>query len=1048
VIRNGLLLLILLAASCTLCAQGYYFRHYQVENGLSNSTVFCATQDSNGFLWFGTKDGINRFDGYTFKIFRHDPANPASLGDNSVYSVLDDTDGGIWVGTERGLFYFDASTERFHLVPETQHADTRDLDRDNQGNLYFINDLRLFRYNRRTDSLPQEVPASMHELPSAICRSADGNLWMACKNGILKKYDVTKQQIVSAASIFDHSEKTPSLWIEEIYDTGKDRVLAATSGQGIKLLNSRDNTYTDILTYNPDKTTVYGRDIVHYAGDEYWLATESGVFIYNLQTGLFTNLRKQYNDPYSISDNAIYSLCRDKEGGLWAGTYFGGVNYYPKQHTSFQKFFPNYSENAISGNAVREICEDDFGHLWIGTEDGGLNKIKRSTGKLTHYMPTGSKTSIAYSNIHGLLPLGDKLWIGTFVYGLDIMDIASGKVVKHYNEGDKHRLPASFVMNIIKTKNSALYLTTSHGVCRYNPRADTFAWMPAQMGNTFIHNMYEDHAGTLWVATRGEGIYYYNPRTGKQGNMRHVAGNANSLSTNLVNSVFEDRNQHLWFATEGGGLCRYVPATNKFTRYTTKEGLPSNYVFMLLEDGQGNLWISTSKGLVRFNAITGKMKIFTRANGLLNDQFNYNSAYKDKQGRMFFGSVKGMISFNPDEFTISTFTPPVFITGFQVNNQELTVTQGSPLQQSILYTREITLAYNESSFSIDFAALSYLAPEMTEYAYKMEGLDQHDWIYLKTNRKVYFTDLAAGKYAFHVKATDSNGEWNGQVTRLVIRVLPPWWASTWAYLLYALAAGVVIYYFIRSYHLKTVQKNKRRIELLEHRKETELYQAKIEFFTNVAHEIRTPLTLIKAPLEKVMKKAEGMPDMENNLKVMERNTNRLIDLTNQLLDFRQTEARGFSLNFTPVNMSELLEETYINFKPLAEQKNIRFHLQLPPQAIQAPADAEAVIKILSNLFSNAVKYAQGEVVVCLQQPAPNDPFVTITVANDGFLIPAAMREKIFEPFFRLKETEKQKGTGIGLALSRSLATLHKGALYLAPATDHMNTFVLQLPQTP
>ncbi len=332
---------------------------------------------------------------------------------------------------------------------------------------------------------------------------------------------------------------------------------------------------------------------------------------------------------------------------------------------------------------------------------------------------------------------------------------------------------------------------------------------------------------------------------------------------------------------------------------------------------------------------------------------------------MYFGSVKGLISFNPDEFTQNRFMPPVYITGFQVNNKELGINeQGSSFP--ILCYKQTALHYphTASTFSIDFAALSYTAPERTEYMYKMEGLDK-DWTYLKANRKVYFTGLASGTYRFIVKAANSTGQWNSQPAQLQIRILPPFWASSWAYLLYALLLTGIILYIIRNYHRRTEEKNKRKIELLEHEKEKELYQAKIEFFTNVAHEIKTPLTLIKGPLEKVIRKADDLPDLRNSLQIMERNTDRLIDLTNQLLDFRQTEAKGFSLSFTVINISELLEETYANFKPLAEQRNLMFTLDLPAQALYTMADQDALNKILSNVFSNAIKYAGTRVQVQL-----------------------------------------------------------------------------------
>jgi signal transduction histidine kinase len=389
--------------------------------------------------------------------------------------------------------------------------------------------------------------------------------------------------------------------------------------------------------------------------------------------------------------------------------------------------------------------------------------------------------------------------------------------------------------------------------------------------------------------------------------------------------------------------------------------------------------------------------------------------------------------------------PPLLITGFQVFNNEISITTpGYSLTQSITHADKIKLAYDQNNISMDFAALSFSAPEMNEYAYQLEGVEK-DWTYLKRNRKAYFTDLAPGNYLFKVKAANSSGLWNKQEARLLIEVLPPWWKSNLAYVAYIILLLLVIFYSIYLYHKNTEAKNKRKYELLEIAKEKEIFAAKIEFFTNVAHEIKTPLTLIKAPLEKVMKKAVAMPELSNNLAIMDRNTNRLIELTNQLLDFRQTEIKGFGLNFVSANIGELLAETFNSFKPLAEEKNLSFRLSLPSTMVTAFIDLDAFNKILYNLFSNAVKYAAKKVEVSLYKIDSSNNSFTIEIKNDGYKIPADMSEKIFEPFYRMKATEKLRGTGIGLALARSLAQLHNGILYMADAGAEMNTFVLSLP---
>jgi ligand-binding sensor domain-containing protein/signal transduction histidine kinase len=1022
--------------------QPYYFRHYQVENGLSNNAVICCLQDNKGFLWFGTKDGLDRFDGYSFKIFRADPDRAGSIGGNFIHSLYEDRNGILWIGTEKGLYQYDATTESFSLLKTNTETQVTDIRMDGSGNLWFISDFILIKYNERKKSL-QYFPINKNFEATSLCVSSDGTLWASTSAGFLVRYNNAADSFTKY-NVFNHSPKPVSRWIEKIYTASNGTILIGTSNQGAKAFYIPTATYKDILTYNADKTEIFVRNFVQTSTNEFWIATESGIFIYNIKTGKFTNLQKKYNDSYSISDNAVYTFCQDMEGGIWAGTYFGGVNYYPKPHTFFKKYFPKIGENSLSGNVVREIRQDNNGNFWIGTEDAGLNKLDIATGKFIHFKPTGRKGSISYSNIHGLLVNGDELWIGTFEHGLDVMNIKTGKVIRHYVSSDKNLLKSNFIYCIYQADSREIMIGTTRGIYTYDKQSNEFRPLPKIPLFNWYTSILKDRDGIIWAGTFGNGVNYLDTKTQKNGNLRYDAKNKNSLSSDRVNCIFEDSKKNLWFATEGG-LCKYNRKTNDFKRYTTTNSFPSNFTISILEDEEKKLWISTTKGLVCFNPETEELNVYTKDNGLLTDQFNFSSGFKDAQGRMYFGSAKGLISFNPSEFKRNVFTPQVYITGFQVNNKDLAIAQkGSPLKKSITYTDKMILKNNQSTFSIDFAALSYTAPEMSQYAYKMEGLDK-DWIYLESNRKTYFTGLPAGDYTFKVKAANSSGTWNQQETKLIIEILPPWWASRWAYGAYGLLGIIIIYYSVRSYHNRVEEKNKRKIELLESAKEKEIFQAKIEFFTNVAHEIRTPLTLIKGPLEKVIKKAQDVPEVTNSLRIMEKNTNRLIHLANQLLDFRQTEIKGFSLNFVKANISELLEETYLSFKPLAEQKNISLNIKLPGTALHAFVDTEALNKILSNLFGNAMKYADKKAQVCLLPFSKEDNFFIIEIKNDGYLIPFEMKEKIFEPFFRLKETEKQKGTGIGLALSRSLAELHKGILELKHPENNLNIFFLKLP---
>ncbi|HKZ68242.1 MAG TPA: two-component regulator propeller domain-containing protein, partial [Chitinophagaceae bacterium] len=779
------LLPVLFLFVATANTQPYYFRHYQVENGLSNNTVFCSTQDKNGFMWFGTKDGLNRFDGYHFKHYSINNEG-YSMTPDIISSMLVDNQNTLWIGCQKGLYFFDRQKECLVKFLDSL-AWINSMQIDNSGQLWFVSAEMLCRYNFETKTLTR-FPETKFFAATSLCTSANGDMWASTVDGFLQRFDPIKKTF-TAFNLFSHSPPSISNRIQKIFPAGDSAIYVGTSSQGLKKFDIRSSSYKDILTLNPDKTTIYIRDIEQYGDNEYWFATESGIFIHNTITDQFTNLKKKFLDPYSLSDNAVYSLCKDMEGGMWAGTYFGGVNYYSQQYAVFQKYFPDNSRSSISGSAVREICEDRAGSIWIATEDAGLNKLDPATGAITQFKPSGESSSIAYSNIHGLLVSGNDLWIGTFDHGLDIMYIKTGKVKTHYESGPgKYEMKSNFIVTLLQTRSGDIYAGTGRSLYKFNQQIKGFEIVSEVAPNIFVAALLEDHDKNIWVGTHGNGIFFFNPVTGRKGHFDNQPGNQNSITNNIINAICEDSKQNLWISTEGGGLVKLNKDRKTFSTFTTKNGLPSNFIFKVLEDDKQNLWVTTSRGLVNFNPQTLGITVYTKDNGLLNDQFNYNSGYKDAKGKMYFGSVKGMITFMPDDFLKTSNTLPVYITGFQVKNKELEINKDSSfLKKSIIYTDEITLPYDHSSISIDFAALSFVSPEMTEYSYIMQGLD-NDWTHLKSNRKVYFTSLKPGIYTFKVKAS-SNGFPGKHEKKLTIKILPPFWATPWAYLAYVVAGA-------------------------------------------------------------------------------------------------------------------------------------------------------------------------------------------------------------------------------------------------------------------
>ena len=1028
---------------CTtlLHGQDHYFKHFQVEQGLSNNTATCIIQDRKGFIWVGTKDGLNRFDGYNFKVFRNIPGDSTSLGNNSVWKLCEGIDGRIWVGTERGLYVYNPDYESFSHVKNSPKQAVRTIASDPNGDIWFTINLRLYRLSHETQKIKQFATNEIG-LCTIVTISQASNIWIANMQGEVGLYNRTNGGF-EFFSVFNHSPVPVSPWLEHIYDTGEGFFLIGTATQGIKKFNPSTKTYEDLLAYNADGTEIFARDFVKTDAGEYWIATESGIYIYDTKNNSFKNLKKDYLNPYALNDNAVYSFYKDKEGGIWIGTYFGGINYRPKEKLVFKIYFPRSRPGSIEGNAIREITADNNGLLWIGTEDAGLNKFDPKTGQFTNFKPNDKKSGLAYTNIHGLLYDRNKLWIGTFEHGLDIMDLSNEKVIRHFSaQPGTDQLRSNFIHSLYKSSDNKIWIGSSNGIYFYDEKDNKFISPSYFPRDAFYSGIVELSDGTILAGTFQDGLHYYSPSKKIYGDIQVWKQNKNLFAENRITYILESYNKTIWIATEDG-LYNIDLQTKKTYIYSDKTGLPGNMIYTIVEDSNYNKWITTSKGLVLMDKNGRVLRVFTKNNGLLGDQFNYSSCYKDKDGSIYMGSVKGMISFNPDNLETINYIPSIYLTNISFFNASLSVNpQKGPLRKSILITDKITLPYNQSTFHIDFAALNYTSPDNIEYAYMLEGLDQN-WNYIKNNRRVYFTNLSSGTYRFVVKSTDNNGNWANNEKILSIKILPPWWLSRLAYTIYTLLGILAIYAVTRFYHNRQQEKQKIKMVAFERVKEKEMYESKIDFFTKIAHEIRTPLTLIRAPMEKIMNNISQAPRVEKYLMVMDKNTRRLLELTNQLLDFRKIESDEFSLHKEHINVAELLQNIYASFIPLAEHKAINFELHVPDKNIVGYIDEEATTKVLSNLFDNAIKYGRSFVRVAISRSLVSNDII-ITLSNDGQEIPENLKDKIFEPFFRTAHAEKIRGTGIGLPLARSLAELQGGSLSLE-SINGINIFAFHLP---
>jgi signal transduction histidine kinase/DNA-binding response OmpR family regulator/streptogramin lyase len=987
-------------------------------------------------MWFGTQDGLNRYDGYRFTIYKKNTNNPKSIGNNSIFSLMQDDDETIWVGTSNGVYLYRPALDAFSPFDE-KTADgedingiVRDIKKDKKGNTWLAvsgkglfcyspeKQLRFYSLNRDYDDI------HVRKLEF----DPDGNVWIATyrhglfmldpATGCFTQFPVDKEEGFTSGND-----------INDVFLLNMVTLALGTVNRGVLLFNLKDHTFTPLLEKGDDGKKLFVRRIFRSNTGELWFGTETGVYIYNLQTKEIINLRHVYGDTYSISDNAIHSIYQDKEGGMWVGTFFGGVNYFSPLYAQFEKYYPVKGANSISGKSISEFCEDDRHHIWIGTEDAGLNRFDPATQTFTSgFIPA--------NNIHALLYENNRLWVGTFSDGLYQMDLKTKRTRLYKNSSSPHSLNNDNIYSIYKDYSGTIWIGTMLGLHIYNETEDCFNRIQEQEINRQVNDILEDHTGKLWFATLGNGVFAFDKTGAGWVNYAMAAGEG---SGKMVNCLLEDRNHRLWAGTEGAGLFCFDRDSDKFVNvHTTQNGLPNNVVYQLVEDNMGNIWGSTNHGLFKLYPESGKVLIYTHANGLLGDQFNYKSGFKSKNEKIYFGGIKGFVAFSPENLRGNNIPPRLTINSLQISNNEVEVNvKGSPLRQSITHTKEINLVYGISNFSVGFAALSYVFPQGNSYAYKLDGRDK-DWIYIGQQNKVTYSNLPPGKYILRVKASNIDGIWSEE-TIFRINKLPPFYQTIWAYMTYILLAVTLVGLFVRQSIRKVEHRNRRAIHDLEDRKEKELYHAKIEFFTNVTHEIRTPLSLIKLPLDEVMRQADKADTNWENLSIIQRNTNRLLKLVNELLDFRKAETKGLHLNFVSTDILLLIRETVERFSPSAHLKGFVFELDMPLGKFRADVDAEVLTKIISNLFSNALKYAKS--VISVRFTSGNGKF-RLEVENDGEPVPSEMTEKIFEPFFKMDEN--RQGSGLGLPFARSLAELHGGLVHIDPKKA-MTTFVIELP---
>ena len=947
--RTVAAILLCLLAHTGLYAQKnvYQFSHLDIGNGLSNNRVNCIFKDANGFMWFGTISGLNRFDGYQFKIFKHEPGERSSLSENNVERIEEGPDKSMWVYTHNTISVYDPTTESFsNEIPHVLSGyglpadQIRAIRKDSRGNFWFLTEHKgVYVYNSRDKTThfftspgnPSGLINPQHRVTD-IVDGGNKSLWFVYNDGMIEKVDAVTYHSLSRSQVLtNRSSGRPETYSAILAGDGNLWIYASGTLNGVYCYHiqngeldhyGKDTPQLNLNT-NAVNTIVQGND------NNIWIGTDhGGINLVDVQTHKVSYLLNKEDDGKSLSGDCV-QLYKDNAGIIWAGTYKQGVSYFHKGIIQFP-LIKHYLSNTASlpYEDVDCFAEDAKGNLWIGTNGGGLIFYDQFTKKYTQFRHDPSNPGSLSNDVIVSLCIDheNRLWIGTYFGGLERLN---GNTFIHYrhNEQVAGTISDDRIYSIIEDASSKLWVGTFAGAMNiHDPATDSFIHPRYAMSSEYTSVLYEDRQKNIWIG-RDKGIDVIEKGSAKIRHYYNDPARANSLADNDVNSISQDRRGYFWIGTKDG-LSIFDAKTNTFTNIDERKGLPNNNVLNILEDKRGAMWISTANGLISVSLDNPadpksfRIQKYDESDGLQGREYNANAALKTRNGDLIFGGAHGFNRFNPESIHAFSLKPKLIFTDLQLFNQSArvgdTIEGHVVLQKSITETQSLVLKHDENVFSVEFAACDYFNPDKIVYRYRLDGFD-HQWLLApKGSRKAAYTNLDAGDYVLHVQASNPNNPGRQSYATLNIRILPPFWKTTWAYLLYVLAvAGILLYIrhrgilkIRRQFEQKQIKLEAER-QLAKEREEArrmhELDLMKIKFFTNVSHEFRTPLSLIISPIDTLIKKNDK-PENQQQLLMIKRNGRRLLNLVNQLLDFRKMEYNEHKLALRQAEIIQIIKE--------------------------------------------------------------------------------------------------------------------------------------------